>query len=78
MAYGTENCTVITVASIAHTAFEPSPRSDPEPYHTSALSGEGCVENSGISYSDILILIPDSRVVYDLIFMLFILLILSR
>ena len=36
------------------------------------------VENSGISYSDILILIPDSRVVYDLIFMLFTLLTLSR
>ena len=36
------------------------------------------VENPGISYSDILILIPDSRMVYDLIFTLFILLILSR
>ena len=36
------------------------------------------VENSGISYSDILILIPDSRTVYDLIFTLFILLTLSR
>ena len=35
------NIIIITVASIAHTAFEPSPRSDPEPYHTSALSGEG-------------------------------------
>ena len=37
-----------------------------------------CVENPGISYSDILILIPDSRTVYDLIFTLFILLTLSR
>ena len=36
------------------------------------------VENPGISYSDILILIPDSRAVYDLIFTLFILLTLSR
>ena len=36
------------------------------------------VENPGISYSDILILIPDSRTVYDLIFTLFILLTLSR
>ena len=36
------------------------------------------VENPGISYSDILILIPDSRMVYDLIFTLFILLTLSR
>ena len=36
------------------------------------------VENPGISYSDILILIPDSRAVYDLIFTLFILLALSR
>ena len=36
------------------------------------------VENSGISYSDILILIPDSRTVDDLIFTLFILLTLSR
>ena len=36
------------------------------------------VENPGISYSNILILIPDSRMVYDLIFMLFILLTLSR
>ena len=34
--------------------------------------------NSGISYSDILILMPDSRTVYDLIFTLFILLTLSR
>ena len=33
------------------------------------------VENPGISCSDILILIPDSRTVYDLIFTLFILLI---
>ena len=40
--------------------------------------GEVFVENPGISYSDILILIPDSRTVYDLIFMLFILLTLSR
>ena len=36
------------------------------------------VENPGISYSDILILIPDSRTVSDLIFTLFILLTLSR
>ena len=36
------------------------------------------VENPGISYSDILILISDSRMVYDLIFTLFILLTLSR
>ena len=36
------------------------------------------VENPGISYSDILIPIPDSRAVYDLIFTLFILLTLSR
>ena len=36
------------------------------------------VENPGISYSDIFILIPDSRAVYDLIFTLFILLTLSR
>ena len=36
------------------------------------------VENPGISYSNILILIPDSRTVYDLIFTLFILLTLSR
>ena len=36
------------------------------------------VENPGISHSDILILIPDSRTVYDLIFTLFILLTLSR
>ena len=35
------NIIIITVASIAHTTFEPSPRSDPEPYHMSALSGEG-------------------------------------
>ena len=35
------NIIIIAVASIAHTAFEPSPCSDPEPYHTSALSGEG-------------------------------------
>ena len=40
--------------------------------------GELSVENPGISYSDILILIPDSRTVYDLIFTLFILLTLSR
>ena len=32
------------------------------------------VENSGISHSDIIIPIPDSRMVFDLIFMLFILL----
>ena len=36
------------------------------------------VENPGISHSDILILIPDSGAVYDLIFTLFILLTLSR
>ena len=39
---------------------------------------EEAVENPGISYSDILILIPDSRMVYDPIFTLFILLTLSR
>ena len=39
---------------------------------------QALVENPGISYSDILILIPDSRAVYDLIFTLFILLTLSR
>ena len=42
------------------------------------MVGVICVENPGISYSDILILIPDSRTVYDLIFTLFILLTLSR
>ena len=35
------NIIVIAVASIVHTTFEPPPHSDPEPYHTSALSGEG-------------------------------------
>ena len=35
------NIIIIAVASITHTAFEPSPCSDPEPCHTSALSGEG-------------------------------------
>ena len=55
-------------------------------YPTMFLAAEGGpgnsegagVENPGISYSDILILIPDSRTVYDLIFTLFILLTLSR
>ena len=36
------------------------------------------VENPGIFHSDILILIPDSRTVYDLIFTLFILLTVSK
>ena len=35
------NIIIIAVASIVHTAFEPPPHSDPEPYHMSALSGEG-------------------------------------
>ena len=48
----------------------------PDLQHTA--SGGPVVENPGISYSDILILIPDSRMVYDLIFTLFILLTLSR
>ena len=35
------NIIIIAITSIAHTAFEPSPHSDPEPYHMSALLGEG-------------------------------------
>jgi hypothetical protein len=35
------NIIIIAVASIVHSTFEPSPCRDPEPYHTSALSGEG-------------------------------------
>ena len=35
------NIIIITIISITHTVFEPSPHSDPEPYHMSALSGEG-------------------------------------
>jgi hypothetical protein len=37
------NIIIITVASIVHSAFEPSPGRDPEPYHMSTLSGEGWV-----------------------------------
>ena len=47
-------------------------------YHQMKVSVPSDVENPGISYSDILILIPDSRAVYDPIFTLFILPTLSR
>ena len=48
------------------------------PSHMDNVPSQGGVENPGISYSDIPILIPDSRTVYDPIFTLFILLTLSR
>ena len=48
------------------------------PPQTTTTGDDDDVENPGISYSDILILIPDSRAVFDLIFTLFILFTLSR